>query len=169
MFGDFRKQDKHRTLAYVLQCRAAMFTVYTMCKNKILYESKFLRGFFITVPNNNVYTEHSLCQFCTFPEGSPGSTMEGIQKKSSKTQYLYRQLCHIDKRLSLLGPSGFPTPHSHSRALQQIQGIKECLEDQLSTVRCVNPDETTQNKYMRDESQNTLLDSHVARYLQTVF
>nr|XP_040057277.1 polycystic kidney disease protein 1-like 2 isoform X1 [Gasterosteus aculeatus aculeatus] len=86
------------------------------------------------------------------PEGSPGSTMEGIQKKSSKTQYLYRQLCHIDKRLSLLGPSGFPTPHSHSRALQQIQGIKECLEDQLSTVRCVNPDETTQNKRSPAES-----------------
>ncbi|XP_062420899.1 polycystin-1-like protein 2 [Pungitius pungitius] len=85
------------------------------------------------------------------PEGGPGSTMEGIQRKSSKTQYLYRQLCHIDKRLSLLGPSGFPTPHSYSRALQQIQGIKECLEDQLG---CINPDEITQNRLSPADSSD---------------
>ncbi|XP_068592767.1 polycystin-1-like protein 2 [Cebidichthys violaceus] len=80
------------------------------------------------------------------PEGSPGSTVEGIQKKSNKTQYLYRQLCHIDKELSLLGPSGFPTPHSYSRALQQVQGLKGFLEDQLITVSCVNPEELTEKK-----------------------
>ncbi|XP_031725951.1 polycystic kidney disease protein 1-like 2 [Anarrhichthys ocellatus] len=80
------------------------------------------------------------------PEGSPGSTVEGIQKKSNKTQYLYRQLCHIDKELSLLGPSGFPNPHSYSQALQQVQGIKGLLENQLFTVSCVNPDELTEKK-----------------------
>ncbi|KAM8855773.1 polycystin-1-like protein 2 [Spinachia spinachia] len=80
------------------------------------------------------------------PEGSAGSTIEGIQKKGNKAQYLYRQFGHIDKRLSLLGPSGFPNPHSYSRALQQIEGIKECLEDQLFTIHCVNPDEITQNR-----------------------
>ncbi|XP_034417690.1 polycystic kidney disease protein 1-like 2 [Cyclopterus lumpus] len=82
----------------------------------------------------------------TPPEGSPGSTVEGIQKKSNKSQHLYQQLCHIDKELSLLGPSGFPSPHSYSRALQQIQGIKGFLEDQLFTVSCVKPDELTQKK-----------------------
>nr|XP_033472921.1 polycystic kidney disease protein 1-like 2 [Epinephelus lanceolatus] len=79
------------------------------------------------------------------PEASasmhPGSTVEGIQKKSNKTQYLYRQLCHIDKELSLLGPSGFPTQHSYSQALQQVQGMKGSLEDQLFTFSCANPDE----------------------------
>ncbi|KAM6955775.1 polycystin-1-like protein 2 [Lycodopsis pacificus] len=80
------------------------------------------------------------------PEGSPGSTVEGIQKKSNKTQYLYRQLCHIDKELSLLGPSGFPNPHSYSQALQQVQGIKGFLQNQLFTVSCVNPDELTENE-----------------------
>uniref|UniRef100_A0A8C4F9S5 Polycystic kidney disease protein 1-like 2 n=1 Tax=Dicentrarchus labrax TaxID=13489 RepID=A0A8C4F9S5_DICLA len=71
----------------------------------------------------------------TFSEGSasvhPGSTVEGIQKKNNKTQYLYRQLCHIDRELSLLGPSGFPNPHSYSQAVQQVHGMKGILEDQL--------------------------------------
>ncbi|XP_049449240.1 polycystic kidney disease protein 1-like 2 [Epinephelus fuscoguttatus] len=84
------------------------------------------------------------------PEASasmhPGSTVEGIQKKSNKTQYLYRQLCHIDKELSLLGPSGFPTQHSYSQALQQVQGMKGSLEDQLFTFSCAKPDELTQSK-----------------------
>ncbi|KAL7385772.1 hypothetical protein ABVT39_028164 [Epinephelus coioides] len=84
------------------------------------------------------------------PEASasmhPGSTVEGIQKKSNKTQYLYRQLCHIDKELSLLGPSGFPTQHSYSQALQQVQGMKGSLENQLFTFSCANPDELTQSK-----------------------
>ncbi|KAM9346888.1 polycystin-1-like protein 2 [Symphorus nematophorus] len=84
------------------------------------------------------------------PEGSasmhPRSAVEGIQKKSNKTQYLYRQLCHIDKELSLLGPSGFPTPHSYSQALQQVQGMKGSLEDQLFKFSCVDPDEPTQKK-----------------------
>ncbi|XP_074514137.1 polycystin-1-like protein 2 [Sebastes fasciatus] len=84
------------------------------------------------------------------PEGSanvhPGSTVEGIQKKSNKAQYLYRQLCHVDKELSLLGPCGFPSPHSYSRALQQVQGMKGFLEEQLFISSCVNPDELTQKK-----------------------
>uniref|UniRef100_A0A7N6A255 Polycystic kidney disease 1 like 2a n=1 Tax=Anabas testudineus TaxID=64144 RepID=A0A7N6A255_ANATE len=61
------------------------------------------------------------------------STVGGIQKKSNKTQYLYRQLCHIHKQLSLLGPSGFPTPHGYNQALQQVQRMKGALEDRLFT------------------------------------
>ncbi|XP_027146940.1 polycystic kidney disease protein 1-like 2 [Larimichthys crocea] len=82
---------------------------------------------------------HNLVQ-PQLPEGSaskhPGSPVEAIQKKSNKTQYLYRQLCHIDKELNQLGPSGFPTPHSYSQALQQVQGMKGFLEDQLFTFSC---------------------------------
>uniref|UniRef100_A0A665VIF9 Polycystic kidney disease 1 like 2a n=1 Tax=Echeneis naucrates TaxID=173247 RepID=A0A665VIF9_ECHNA len=59
--------------------------------------------------------------------------MEGNQKKSNKAQYLYLLLCHIDKELSLLGSSGFPSPHSYSQALQQVQGMKRFLEDLLFT------------------------------------
>ncbi|KAM7380789.1 hypothetical protein PAMP_004062 [Pampus punctatissimus] len=75
------------------------------------------------------------------------NSASGIQKKSNKTQYLYQQLCHIDKALSQLGPSGFPNPHSYSQALHQVQGMKDFLEDQLCTSSCMNLDETTQKKY----------------------
>ncbi|XP_026231670.1 LOW QUALITY PROTEIN: polycystic kidney disease protein 1-like 2 [Anabas testudineus] len=74
------------------------------------------------------------------------STVGGIQKKSNKTQYLYRQLCHIHKQLSLLGPSGFPTPHGYNQALQQVQRMKGALEDRLFTSNIVNLNESTQTK-----------------------
>ncbi|XP_070832678.1 polycystin-1-like protein 2 [Chaetodon trifascialis] len=87
-------------------------------------------------------------------EGSASThpTVEGIQKKSNKTQYLYRQLCHIDKELSLLGPSSFPSPHSYSQAQQQVQGMMGLLEDQLFS--CVNQDEPTQKKLSGTDSTN---------------
>ncbi|TKS67505.1 Polycystic kidney disease protein 1-like 2 PC1-like 2 protein [Collichthys lucidus] len=98
---------------------------------------------------------HNLVQ-PQLPEGSaskhPGSPVEAIQKKSNKTQYLYRQLCHIDKELNQLGPSGFPTPHSYSQALQQVQGMKGFLEDQLFTFSCVDQDEVTQKKISPTDS-----------------
>ncbi|CAJ1078835.1 polycystic kidney disease protein 1-like 2 [Xyrichtys novacula] len=60
-----------------------------------------------------------------------GSTDEGIQRKSNKAQYLYRQLCHIERELNLLGPSGFPNPHSYNQAVQQVQGMKGSLDQQF--------------------------------------
>uniref|UniRef100_A0A667YRT0 Polycystic kidney disease 1 like 2a n=1 Tax=Myripristis murdjan TaxID=586833 RepID=A0A667YRT0_9TELE len=82
---------------------------------------------------------HSLIQ-TQLPEGSVSAhretAVEGIEKKSNKTQYLYRQLCHIDKELSLLGSSGFPDPDSYDQAVQQVQGMKGLLEDQLFTSSC---------------------------------
>ncbi|XP_041806603.1 polycystic kidney disease protein 1-like 2 [Chelmon rostratus] len=81
----------------------------------------------------------------------PASTVEGIQKKSNKTQYLYRQLCHINKELGLLGPSSFPSPHSYSQALQQVQGMMGVLEDQLFKFSA-NQDEPTQKKLSPAES-----------------
>ncbi|XP_029980234.1 polycystic kidney disease protein 1-like 2 [Sphaeramia orbicularis] len=73
----------------------------------------------------------------------PGTMVEGIQKKSNKTQYLYQQLCRIETELGLLRPTGFPNPHSYSQALQQVQGMKAVLEDQLFTASGANPDEST--------------------------
>nr|XP_043906417.1 polycystic kidney disease protein 1-like 2 [Solea senegalensis] len=75
----------------------------------------------------------------------PGSDVEVIQK-SHKTQYLHRQLCHIHKELSLLGSSSFSTTDSYSQALQQVQGIKAILEEQLLPTSVVNSDEITQKK-----------------------
>ncbi|XP_071389094.1 polycystin-1-like protein 2 [Centroberyx affinis] len=71
----------------------------------------------------------------------PETTAEGIQKKSNKSQYLYRQLCQIDTELSLLGPSGFPTSDSYSQAVQQVQDMKGLLEDQLFTSSFGNLDQ----------------------------
>uniref|UniRef100_A0A8C8FW89 Polycystic kidney disease 1 like 2a n=1 Tax=Oncorhynchus tshawytscha TaxID=74940 RepID=A0A8C8FW89_ONCTS len=44
------------------------------------------------------------------------------------TDYLYRQLRHVEKELSLLGPSRFPNPDSYCQAVQQVQGMKGLLE-----------------------------------------
>ncbi|KAM6978376.1 polycystin-1-like protein 2 [Tautogolabrus adspersus] len=76
----------------------------------------------------------------------PVSTEEGIQKKSNKSQYLYQQLCHIDRELTLLGPSGFPNPNSYNQALQQVRGMKGSLEDQLFKFSCVELYEPTQKR-----------------------
>ncbi|XP_055755421.1 polycystic kidney disease protein 1-like 2 [Salvelinus fontinalis] len=65
--------------------------------------------------------ESSLC-------GSPEKTGDGRQKRSTNSQYLYRQLRHVEKELSLLGPSRFPNPDNYCRAVQQVQGIKGLIE-----------------------------------------
>lgn len=87
----------------------------------------------------------------TFPESSarvqPGTTVGGIQMKCNKTQYLYRQLCHIDKELGLLGPSSFPTTHSYRLALQQVQAMRAFLEDQIFRSSRLTTDELTQKTY----------------------
>uniref|UniRef100_A0AAZ3QXC4 Polycystic kidney disease 1 like 2a n=1 Tax=Oncorhynchus tshawytscha TaxID=74940 RepID=A0AAZ3QXC4_ONCTS len=54
--------------------------------------------------------ETSLC-------GSPEKTGDGRQKRINNSQYLYRQLRHVEKELSLLGPSRFPNPDSYCRAV----------------------------------------------------
>ncbi|XP_061578916.1 polycystin-1-like protein 2 [Cololabis saira] len=74
----------------------------------------------------------------------PGA--EDIPKKSNKTMYLYRQLCHIDKELSVLHPSSLPNPRTYHQALQQVQGMKSFLEDQLFALSSITVDETTHEK-----------------------
>lgn len=73
-----------------------------------------------------VFSETSLC-------GSPDKTGDGRQKRSNNSQYLYRQLRHVEKELSLLGPSRFPNPDSYCRAVQQVQGMRGLLESHLSS------------------------------------
>lgn len=62
--------------------------------------------------------------------GSLEKTSDGVQK-SNNSQYLYRQLRHVEKELDLLGPSRFPNPDSYNRAVQQVQGMKGLLENHL--------------------------------------
>ncbi|XP_069389608.1 polycystin-1-like protein 2 [Paralichthys olivaceus] len=83
----------------------------------------------------------------------PEIDVGGVQK-SNRTLYLYRQMCHIDRKLSLLGTSGFPSPHSYSQALQQVQDMKVSLEDQLLTSSSVSPDKLGQNKLSLADSTN---------------
>ncbi|XP_071754722.2 polycystin-1-like protein 2 [Centroberyx gerrardi] len=85
----------------------------------------------------------------------PETAAEGIQKKSNKAQYLYRQLCHIDTELSLLGPSGFPTPDSYSQAVQQVQDMKGLLEDQLFTSSFGNLDQQSKNAAESSDSDSS--------------
>uniref|UniRef100_A0A672GMT9 Polycystic kidney disease 1 like 2a n=1 Tax=Salarias fasciatus TaxID=181472 RepID=A0A672GMT9_SALFA len=61
---------------------------------------------------------------------------EGVEKKSNKTLYLYKQLCHIEEELSLMGPSSFPSAQNHGQTLQQVQRTKGLLEDQLFRANC---------------------------------
>ncbi|XP_075335044.1 polycystin-1-like protein 2 [Odontesthes bonariensis] len=88
----------------------------------------------------------------------PASAVEGIQKNSNKTQYLYRQLCHIDKELSQLGPSSFPDPHSYSQTLQQVKGIKSFLEDQLLPSICIDLDEPISDNHRSSRADVTATD-----------
>ncbi|KAF7660845.1 hypothetical protein LDENG_00274440 [Lucifuga dentata] len=87
------------------------------------------------------------------PEDSDGvqsnTAMEDIQKKNNRAQFLYRKLCHIDMKLSLLGASSFPTAHSYSQAMQQVQSMKVLLEGQILTSSCGNQDELAQTKFKR--------------------
>uniref|UniRef100_A0A3Q1GCM7 Polycystic kidney disease 1 like 2a n=1 Tax=Acanthochromis polyacanthus TaxID=80966 RepID=A0A3Q1GCM7_9TELE len=69
-----------------------------------------------------------LTYFCLF------AWTEDIQKKSNNSRYLYRQLRHVEKELSLLGPTRFPNPNSYSRAMQQVQGMKGLLEPSTSSL-----------------------------------
>ncbi|XP_027877842.1 polycystic kidney disease protein 1-like 2 [Xiphophorus couchianus] len=73
---------------------------------------------------------------------------EGIEKKSNKTQHLYRQMCNLEKELSLMDTSSFPSPHSFNKALKQVQGMKSYLEDQLFTSSHLDLDEPKHEKFV---------------------
>ncbi|KAM4731296.1 polycystin-1-like protein 2 [Anableps anableps] len=73
---------------------------------------------------------------------------EGIQKNSNKTQHLYRQICHLEKELSLIAYCSFPSPHSFDKAQQQVQGMKTFLEDQLFTSSLVDQHEHINEKFV---------------------
>ncbi|MED6281092.1 hypothetical protein CHARACLAT_017734, partial [Characodon lateralis] len=80
---------------------------------------------------------------------------EGIQKKSNKTQHLYRQMCYLEKELSLKGLSSFPSPQSFDNARQQVQRIKSFLEDQLSACSHVHQDEPKYEKFIPEHGSSS--------------
>lgn len=63
--------------------------------------------------------------------GSPEKCPDENKKKSNNSRYLYRQLRHVEKELSLLGPSCFPNPDSYNLAMQQVEGMRALLEYHL--------------------------------------
>ncbi|KAL1007239.1 hypothetical protein UPYG_G00083860 [Umbra pygmaea] len=70
--------------------------------------------------------ETSLC-------GSPIKSLGDGRQKKSNSQCLYRQLCHVEKELTLLGPSRFPNPDRYCRAMQQVQCMKGLLASHHSS------------------------------------
>ncbi|XP_068186396.1 polycystin-1-like protein 2 [Antennarius striatus] len=119
------------------------------------------------IKQNNKPSDTSQFKSQSFPvqpqltEGSEslasGSTDESIQMKSNKAQYLYRQLCQIDKELCLLGPSGFHNPHSYSQAVQQVQDMKGFLEEQIIKSSSENLDECPTTKLNTTERTKSSL------------
>lgn len=70
---------------------------------------------------------------------SPNKTASDGQKGSLYSQYLYRQLQHVEKELGLLGPTRFSNPDSYSQAVQQVRGMKGLLEPHLSSTSSGDP------------------------------
>ncbi|XP_064414889.1 polycystin-1-like protein 2 [Latimeria chalumnae] len=52
-------------------------------------------------------------------------------KRSDYNRYLYLQLQHIEKELELLGPDKFQRPQCYMQAVQQVQHMKDLLENQM--------------------------------------
>ncbi|XP_073715516.1 polycystin-1-like protein 2 [Misgurnus anguillicaudatus] len=77
--------------------------------------------------------------FCESPERS--------EKSSIYSQYLYKQLQNLERELRLLRPSSFSKPDSYSRAVLQVQGMRNLLEPHISSsligqhTRCSSPSE----------------------------
>uniref|UniRef100_H3A0G5 Polycystin 1 like 2/pseudo n=1 Tax=Latimeria chalumnae TaxID=7897 RepID=H3A0G5_LATCH len=74
---------------------------------------------------------------------SPGKTPDERQnlKRSDYNRYLYLQLQHIEKELELLGPDKFQRPQCYMQAVQQVQHMKDLLENQmLSSVPSLSGD-----------------------------
>ncbi|XP_054909087.1 polycystic kidney disease protein 1-like 2 [Poeciliopsis prolifica] len=92
--------------------------------------------------------QNTKCSNDTLTKTQCQLTAEGIQKKSNKTQHLYRQICNLEKELSLMDPSSFPSPHSFDKAQKQIQGLKSYLEDQLFSSSHLDLDEPKHEKFV---------------------
>nr|XP_023646474.1 polycystic kidney disease protein 1-like 2 [Paramormyrops kingsleyae] len=72
------------------------------------------------------------------PGGSPERSNSVSQRQRDYSEYLYRQLRHVEKELEVLDPSRFPNPRSYRQAVRQVQDMKGLLEGRLS---CMSPAE----------------------------
>lgn len=52
-------------------------------------------------------------------------------KHSDYNRCLYMQLQHVEMELELLGPHKFQMPQSYTQAVQQVQHMKNLLENQI--------------------------------------
>ncbi|XP_063044343.1 polycystin-1-like protein 2 [Engraulis encrasicolus] len=83
------------------------------------------------------YSDDSKFTVSLEDNGSSDTTKKAVsdgQRNSLYSQYLYRQLQHVEKELGLLGPSRFSNPESYNQAVQQVRGMKGLLEPQLSST-----------------------------------
>ncbi|XP_048825578.1 polycystic kidney disease protein 1-like 2 [Brienomyrus brachyistius] len=67
------------------------------------------------------------------PGGSPERSNSVSQRQRDYSEYLYRQLRHVEKELEVLDPSCFPNPRSYQQAVRQVQDMKGLLEGRLSS------------------------------------
>uniref|UniRef100_A0AAV2LQ61 Polycystic kidney disease 1 like 2a n=1 Tax=Knipowitschia caucasica TaxID=637954 RepID=A0AAV2LQ61_KNICA len=81
-----------------------------------------------------------------------------VQKSSATySRYLYKQLCHVEQELGLLGPSRFPNSINYNRAMQQVHGMKSLLEYHLPLAgpdgeqlnRSASPEDSTSGESQR--------------------
>ncbi|XP_077057765.1 polycystin-1-like protein 2 [Siphateles boraxobius] len=71
--------------------------------------------------------------YINLKESSICESSERNEKHSIYSQYLYKQLQNVEKELRLLGPSPFSKPDGYSRAVLQVQGMKNLLEPHVSS------------------------------------
>ncbi|KPP63740.1 hypothetical protein Z043_117975, partial [Scleropages formosus] len=69
------------------------------------------------------------------PSVSPERVLLDTQRQMNYSEYLYRQLQHVEKELEMLGEACFLNPSSYSLAVRQVQGMKAQLEVYLSSPR----------------------------------
>ncbi|XP_035994541.1 polycystic kidney disease protein 1-like 2 [Fundulus heteroclitus] len=90
--------------------------------------------------------QNTKCSNDTQTKAQSQLTDEGIEKKSNKIQHLHRQICHLSKQLSVMGPSSFPSPQTFDNAERQVQGMKSFLEDQFLASSHVDQDDPIYQK-----------------------
>ncbi|XP_078067868.1 polycystin-1-like protein 2 [Mustelus asterias] len=59
------------------------------------------------------------------------SPLQGTDERSDYNRYLYLQLQHVENELDFLGAGKFHNPQSYTRAVRQVQHMKDLLENAI--------------------------------------